>query len=126
MKVIIAGSRTVRDRKAVFDILDEVHAVSPITEVVSGKQVSYDEVTGEKYGADYLGECWAKSMGIPIKEFPANWRKYGRRAGFKRNVLMGDYGESLIAFWMNESRGTGHMINIMKTLKKRIKICRMK
>lgn len=71
-----------------------------ITEVVSG---------GAK-GVDSLGEVWAHSMGVPVKVFPADWDKHGKKAGFVRNAEMAEYADALIAVWDGQSRGTYDMI----------------
>jgi len=73
----------------------------PITEVVSG---------GAK-GVDRLGELWAQKRNIPITRFPAEWNKYGKRAGYIRNKEMALYADALLAIWDGESKGTKHMID---------------
>lgn len=72
-----------------------------ITEIVSG--------TCE--GVDQLGEEWAERHGIPVKRFPADWKKYGRRAGPLRNQTMASYADALIAIWDGKSKGTRSMID---------------
>lgn len=88
MKVIIAGGRdyifTEEDKKTLDNLLNEI----PITEVVSGCAP----------GADTCGERWAISNNIPIKKFPANWDKYGKSAGYKRNKQMAEYADAAILF----------------------------
>lgn len=107
-RTIIAGSRTVRDIQLIERAISE--SGFRITEVVSGGQVSLDIETGERYGADYFGEQWAKSHMIPIRRFPADWRRYGKSAGPLRNRQMADYADQLIAVWDGVSRGTADMI----------------
>lgn len=99
MKCIIAGSRSFVDANFAFNMLDEIHAREPITEVVSGKA----------NGADHIGERWAKIHNIPVKEFPADWKKYGKAAGCIRNHEMGDYAQAAVIFWQNESPGSKDM-----------------
>jgi hypothetical protein len=48
-------------------------------------------VTGGATGADANGQVWASRRGIETVIFPANWRKHGRSAGFKRNKRMLTY-----------------------------------
>lgn len=79
--------------------LDTARAELPITEVVSGCA----------RGADAGGEAWAKQRGVPVKYFPADWDKYGRSAGPRRNQQMAEYAEALIAF--PGGRGTANMVN---------------
>lgn len=108
MKVIIAGSRTIT-RELI--IVDAVHASKfEIIEVVSG---------GAR-GVDKLGERYAESLNLPLKRLPANWNKYGLKAGYLRNVEMANYADALIAVWDGKSRGTKMMIDIAK--KKGLKV----
>jgi len=67
-------------------------------------------LTGMAKGADTLGYEWAKNRGIDIEKHPANWDKYGRGAGFKRNLEMAQAADVLVAFWDGKSKGTRGMI----------------
>ena len=109
MKAIIAGGRDFDHFDYMVEVLNFVDL--PITEVVSGKQVSREKDTGKKFGADYLGEKWASLRRITVREFPADWRTHGRSAGPLRNQEMADYADFLIAFWDGQSRGTKSMID---------------
>lgn len=104
MKTIIAGSRSNIEYQDVLSAMEECPWLSEITEVVSGKA----------RGVDTLGEQWANENNIFIKEFPANWKKFGKSAGPRRNEEMGDYADALVAIWDGESRGTKHMIDYSK------------
>ena len=64
----------------------------------------------EPTGIDKRGEDFAKLISLPVKAFPANWDKYGRSAGHKRNKQMAEYADGLMAFWDMESPGTKSMI----------------
>lgn len=98
MKTIIAGSRSFDN----YDFLKDICRNFVITEIVSGTA----------RGADQLGERYAKENNIPVKRFPADWNRYGKRAGYVRNAEMAGYGERLIAFWDGESKGTKMMIDL--------------
>lgn len=122
MKVIIAGGRHFKDYQFLSKKCDfYLSRIKDDIEIVSGGQVTIDEKTGEKYGADYLGEEYAKERGYRIKKFPANWNLHGKKAGPVRNWQMGKYcnqpEDCLIAFWDGESRGTKNMIETAKELK---------
>lgn len=41
-----------------------------------------------------------------MREFPANWSRWGKRAGFIRNKEMVDNADALICLWDGTSRGT--------------------
>lgn len=112
MKLIVAGSREFGNYNLLSKHLDEINSKYGITEIVSGTAS----------GADSLGELYAKEHNIPIKRFPANWNKYGRSAGYIRNKDMAHYADACICFWMNKSKGTGHMINLAKENKIRLRV----
>lgn len=111
MKVIIAGSRTIRSYTFICAHLDKINW--GFTEIVSGR---------EPKGVDSLGEEYARCHGIKIKKFPADWARYGRAAGPIRNYQMAKYADALIAFWDGKSPGTQDMINVAKHRKLKIKI----
>jgi hypothetical protein len=70
-------------------------------------------VSGNARGADSLGEKYAKDEGFDLEIYPAQWKKLGKQAGFRRNEQMAEVADALIAFWDGESHGTKHMIDIM-------------
>lgn len=53
-------------------------------------------------------------------------RKYGKSAGYRRNVVMSENADSLIAFWNGESKWTKHMIDIMQRQNKPYRIIKYK
>jgi hypothetical protein len=110
MRVIIAGSREFTDYEMLKRCVEQAVQENKleITEIVSGKA----------HGADTLGEQYAKEKGIPVKEFPADWDKFGKSAGYIRNEQMAKYADWLIAFWRPDCKGTTNMIKIMRDLKK--------
>ena len=103
MRLIIAGSRSCT-HPSILKAALERYDLYPVAEVVSGTA----------RGADKLGEKWATHNRIPVKKFPADWEKYGRSAGYKRNIEMAEYADALLALWDGRSRGTKHMIDIAK------------
>jgi hypothetical protein len=101
MKIIIAGSRTFTDYKKLSEVCDQFLQDQTDIEIVSGAYYK---------GADKLGEQYAKERGYKITQFPADWKKFGRAAGPKRNEQMANYADALIAFWDGKSKGTKHMV----------------
>jgi hypothetical protein len=98
MRVIIAGSRTITHKEVVEEAVRR--SGFQITEVVSGCAI----------GVDSLGEEVARDLAMPVKQFPADWRRLGKKAGFLRNQQMADYADALIAVWDGKSRGTQDMV----------------
>jgi hypothetical protein len=105
VKVIIAGGRDF-DNGAMF------------IQAVEGFEVMYGKITeivcGMARGADMMGFNYGSMRGIPVKEFPADWDRYGKMAGYYRNAEMATYAQGLIAFWDKKSKGTGMMIELAK------------
>ena len=80
-------------------------------------------ICGLARGADTLGNRYAEERGHTVQYFPADWKKYGRSAGYIRNAEMAQNADALAAFWDGKSLGTRHMIEAAKQygLKVRVK-----
>jgi hypothetical protein len=98
MLTIIAGSR------------EGIHYDDVLKAMETCPWMPTEIVSGKARGVDTMGEQWAKENDVPIKEFPADWKNLGRKAGTLRNCQMGDYADALVAVWDGSSRGTTHMI----------------
>lgn len=122
MRLIIAGCRTIEWNYLDTLIDESINYINDTTKDLSNMEI----ISGGAYGADSMGEAFAHRFNLPLKKFPADWDKYGKRAGFIRNHQMGDYATHLIAFWDGKSRGTKDMINYMKSLEKEVKIIYIK
>jgi hypothetical protein len=105
-KVIIAGSRGFSNYKLLREqcnkFLREKRKTSNII-----------VVSGHARGADTLGEKYAQDEGFTLEIYPAQWKKFGKGAGYRRNEQMAEVADALIAFWNGSSKGTKHMIDIM-------------
>lgn len=101
MLTIVAGGRDFDDRGLLFKTLDEMPEISVV-------------ISGAARGADTLGEMWARSRHRTLYRMPAEWDRFGKSAGYRRNERMADAAEALVAFWDGKSRGTKHMIDIAK------------
>lgn len=99
MKTIIAGSRGLK-----WADVEAATAACPWTAEIS------EVVSGCAPGVDRLGELWAKRRSIPMRYFPAQWGMYGKSAGPRRNSMMAEYADALVAVWDGESKGTQNMI----------------
>ena len=102
MRVIIAGGRDFMEYELLSEACTDIFMNKEVTEIVSGCAK----------GADKVGEKYAEVNNISIKKFPADWNKYGKGAGYRRNNEMADYADVLIAFWNGESKGTKNMIDL--------------
>jgi hypothetical protein len=124
MRVIIAGSRSIKGEEA----------LRLIDEAVKKSGWTIDEViSGEAEGVDKAGIKWAEENAIDVVKMPANWKGRFKAAGYKRNQKMAWYANiiakhwetdevpdkykpGLIAIWNWKSSGTGHMIDIATEL----------
>jgi len=108
MRVIVCGSQDYNDKAGCFQELDEI--LSGISDV--------EIISGNAKGADQFGEEFARSHGLALRVFPADWKKYGKAAGPIRNREMLKYALEtdcmVIAFWNRKSRGTGNMLKQAK------------
>ncbi len=113
MKLIIAGSRTFTDYQLLCQALaPERHR---ITEVIHGGA----------WGADRLGFRWALKHHIRSRCFAADWERFGKAAGVRRNHHMAQAGDVLVAFHVHNSPGTAHMIACMRALGKPVVVIRV-
>lgn len=110
MRVIIAGSRTGFRYSDIERFLAQVPF--EITTVICGGA----------QGVDSLGRAWAHQHNIPVEMYLAEWEKYGKRAGYLRNVKMAETADALIAIWDGKSKGTSHMIRVASAAKLWLKV----
>ena len=100
--VIVAGSRTFED----YDLLcDKLNLILRNY----GNNVLI--VSGGARGADTLAIRYAKEKGLSYKEFPADWKRYGKSAGYIRNSEMHKFisdkpNRGVVLFWDGKSKGT--------------------
>lgn len=104
-RIIIAGSREFNN----YDLLCKKCALIPSIEG------EVEIISGHARGADTLGERFAKEHKVPLKIMPAEWNKYGKRAGIMRNAQMAIYASKadngyLVAFKNGNTPGTMNMI----------------
>ena len=118
MRLVIAGGRDFRGTLDDFYLIKEAIEKYNITEIVSGKQKTWDEKKNTYYGADYFGELCATLLGLPIKPLPAPWKKLGSGAGPYRNKLMAEY--TVYVFLFPGGKGTASMRKEALTAGKKI------
>lgn len=116
MKIIIAGSRT-------FEIKKHPEVEKRIDTLLCN-QYQPTIVSGTAKGADQYGERYAADRGYAVDRIPAKWDEYGKRAGFVRNHTMAAHADGAIVIWDGASKGSKHMIEIMKSLGKPVRIIR--
>ena len=103
-RVIIAGTRSFNDYELLRTSCNNLLSVKQRTHTVV-------IISGTARGADQMGERYAHERGYDVQQFPANWERDGKAAGFIRNRQMADVADALIAFWDGMSNGTKNMID---------------
>ncbi len=116
MKIAIVGSRTFEDYELLCKFIGSVLSDGELASVEA-------VVSGAARGADTLAERYAAERGLEMIVFPAEWKKYGRRAGFIRNVDIIRECDICFAFWDGESHGTKHDIELCDETGKPCHIC---
>lgn len=74
----MCGGRDFADFNALSNVLDEIHAKTPIDLLIHG---------GAR-GADTMAGMWAAKHDVPCLRHPAEWGKDKRAAGVIRNIKM--------------------------------------
>jgi len=105
MIVLICGDRNWTDRQKVADRL----ATLPQgTTIIHGACRGADQIAGEE----------ASKRGFTVKEFPADWSKYGKMAGPVRNSqMLAEKPDLVLAFHpdIEGSKGTGDTVRKART-----------
>ena len=118
-KIVVAGSRHYTDYKTVEAVIDDC-----ICSIKNQEQLVF--LSGGCRGADQLGERYAEKHGFPVEICPADWGKYGRKAGPIRNWKMAQMADIVICFWDGKSKGTKSMIDCAVRAGKHVKVQQIK
>ncbi len=79
-------------------------------------------VSGLAKGVDSEARRAALDHGLNVVDVPALWKHHGRGAGFRRNRIIIDLADRVVAFWDGESRGTRHGIQLADDAGKPVKV----
>jgi hypothetical protein len=114
-RILVCGGRDFDNwgllRDTLYDITDERNWVTE-------KDIAFNYlpdvviIHGGAKGADDLADQWAAVNWTGLEIYPADWDKYGKKAGPIRNQQMLDEGKPdlVIAFPTPKSRGTWDMV----------------
>jgi predicted Rossmann fold nucleotide-binding protein DprA/Smf involved in DNA uptake len=109
MKVAIVGSRAYPNLSKVRAYIQSL----PLDTII---------VSGGARGVDKCAEKVAESIGLQTEIYPADWHKYGKAAGMKRNQQIVEASDRVVAFWDGESKGTKNTIDTAKKLGKEVTV----
>lgn len=116
-RVLVCGGRDFNNKQLLHDELDFICEARGWTTVpTDDNNYCYDVVLihGAARGADRLADGWAVANWCEIEEYKADWSKYGKSAGYKRNQQMLDEGKPDLVVAFPGGRGTAMMVKIAK------------
>lgn len=102
MLILVCGSRSWDDKRAIRERLAELHEEHGSHLMV---------IHGNAKGADRIAMNQCVWLGIRSQAFPADWRRHGKAAGPIRNRQMLDESPSLVLAFSNGSHGTQDTID---------------
>ena len=73
-------------------------------------------ISGAAKGADTLAADWAAMNWTHLEEYPADWKTYGRAAGYKRNVQMLTEGKPDLVIAFPGGTGTDMMCRLAEAV----------
>lgn len=106
VRVAVIGSRSI-------DNIDIGDYMPYSTEVI---------VSGGALGIDFLAEKFADKHKITKEIFLPDFRQYKRGAPLRRNKLIVDNADYILAFWDGKSKGTKYTIDYAKKSGKRVSV----
>lgn len=115
-KLIVAGGRDFNNYAQLYEELMFVATIGVL------KDFDVSIVSGMARGADALAVRFAHEQGVKLYEFPADWERLGKGAGYARNADMANFADGLAAFWDGKSHGTKHMIDTMLARDKLVRV----
>jgi hypothetical protein len=103
-RVLVTGSRTWQDAGVITGVLAAHYRDGAV--LVSGACPR---------GADALAEEYWELLGGEVERHPADWARFGKRAGFRRNAEMVNAGADVcVAFIAADSQGASHCAGLAR------------
>lgn len=115
-KLLVCGSRTITNASWIF---------SEIEKYISESNLQYSDIhiiEGGAKGVDKIAKQFADDRNIPVIEMPADWKAYGRAAGFIRNEQMVRLCDQCLILWDGKSHGTKNDIDLCDKYNKSNKV----
>lgn len=107
--VLVSGGRDFSDVDFIYRFMEGMF--------IGCKYKSWILVHGGASGVDTICAKWAELHNIIVKEYPANWKKFGKSAGRIRNQEMFDSEFPDIGFIFPGGKGTAHMKSVFDSSK---------
>lgn len=121
MRILVCGGRNFNDRDKLVRVLDKFcedrELNTPIDKRPPCGNYMPENVTiiaGKARGADTMAAEWAVVNWTGLEEYPADWNKYGKAAGYIRNKQMLDEGKPDVVIAFPGGAGTKMMCKIAR------------
>ncbi len=105
MRLIVSGSRNTQHRSAMAQVKAGYASCLKLFPAATTL------LQGGARGIDAAAKAFFSNLGIPVEDYAADWNRFGKAAGPRRNRHMAERGELLLAIWSGDSPGTHSMIN---------------
>lgn len=115
-RLLVCGSRGITDKDWIFSQIESYwyeHLACYSDPIM---------IEGAARGVDLIAKAYAVENNWEVEEYPAEWDKYGRGAGYIRNDIMVKAADEVLILWDGESRGTKNDIDLCKKYNKPHKI----
>lgn len=108
MRILVCGSRSWTDYARLKSILAQHGGES------AGDMPDVVVIDGGARGADAMAYKAAIELRYGSERYFADWTRYGKSAGLRRNerMLKEGHPDLVLAFWDYKSSGTRHMIKL--------------
>lgn len=116
MKVLVTSSRTWDDAGYVWRVLDELLHKHGGLVLVHGDCPT----GGDRHADDWARQRQSEGHSVVVDRYAANWGRYGRAAGLRRNAeMVADLAPSfgrveVHGFLRDQSKGTSHCLKLAR------------
>lgn len=114
MRLAVVGSRGITDKKLIWGEIDAyIHEVGEACDLI---------ISGGARGVDSIAEAWADANSVPTSIWLADWDKFGKSAGYRRNMDIIAESTHVLAIYDGQSKGTMHSIKLATDKGKQLKV----
>lgn len=111
VRVLVAGSRFYTDYREFVTIIE--HRLNLLLRNIPRERICF--ISGKaSHGPDDMIIYWCEQNNYPCFEYPADWDREGKAAGYIRNGTMAVICTHAIILWDGLSKGTKNMLELVR------------